>query len=288
MSMPSICRSPGTVATAGLHQRGEEVDLVHELVADPAGGHLPGPADQARRPVGALQRGEQPAPPRPGEPVPLAARRIRVDRREAVGGVGAVVGGPHHDGVLGDAQLVELVEDRAGEVVHLGENVGPVPPLGLARVLRVRDRRDVDLRVGQVDVEGLARLLGAGHEVAGPLGDLAVESGPELGVVGRRRPRTSRPSSASRSAPVPAGSASAPHTGRRSPRHPGSRTASSTAPHRRCAGTTPPRRTRSPPGCAARGRCPGATCPTSPSRTRRRTAPGRSSPPTGSSRPARR
>ena len=61
-------------AAAGLHQRGEEVDLVDQLVADLAGGHLPGPADEARRPVGALQRGEQPAPPGPGEPVPLAAR----------------------------------------------------------------------------------------------------------------------------------------------------------------------------------------------------------------------
>ena len=117
--------------------------------------------------------------------MPLTAHRIRVDRREAVRGVGAVVGGPHHDRVLGDAQLVELVEDHAGEVVHLGEDVGPVPPLGLARVLRVRDRRDVDLRVGQVDVEGLACLLGAGHEIARPLGDLPVEPGPELGVVDR-------------------------------------------------------------------------------------------------------
>ena len=66
--------------------------------------------------------------------MPLTTDRIRVDRRVVVGRVGAVVGGPDHDRVIGDAQLLELVEDLAGEVVHLGQDVGPVPTLGLAHV----------------------------------------------------------------------------------------------------------------------------------------------------------
>ena len=171
-------------AAARLHERREEVDLVDELVADLARGNVSGPPDDARRPVRALERGEQPAPPRSRRPVPLTARRVWVNGREAVGGVGTVVRRPHDDRVVGDAELVELVEDHPGEVVHLGEDVSPVPSLGLPRVLGVWNRWDVHLRVRQVEIEGLARVLGAGHEVAGPFGDLAVEARPELGVVG--------------------------------------------------------------------------------------------------------
>ena len=43
------------------------------------------------------------------------------------------------------------------------------------------------LRIRQVHIEGLALLRGAGHEIAGPLGDLAVKAGPEPGVVVRDR-----------------------------------------------------------------------------------------------------
>ena len=199
-------------------------------------------------------------------------------------GVGAVVGRPDDDRVLGEPELVELVEHHAGEVVHLGEDVGPVPALRLAGVLRVGNRRVVHLRVGQVDVERLARLLRARHEVGRPPGDLAIEPGPELRVVGADRPRASRPSSSSRSSAARAGSSSRRHTARRSRPRSGSTTASSTRPRRRCAGTRRPRRSRSRRGSGSRGRCPGATCPTSPSRTRHRTAPGRSSPPNVSSR----
>ena len=83
--------------------------------------------------------------------------------REAVGALRAIVGGPDDDRVLGEPELVELVEDHAREVVHLGEDVGPVPALGLTRVLGIGDRRNVHLRIGQVRVERLARLLRTRH-----------------------------------------------------------------------------------------------------------------------------
>ncbi len=124
-------------------------------------------------------------PPRHGPAaVPLPADRIGVDRGHPVVGIGAVVGRPHHDRVVRDPQLVELVEDHAGEVVHSGEHVGPVPARGRPGVLGVGDRRDVDLCVRQVQVERFAVIFGSAHELGRPLGDLAVEPGPEPGVVG--------------------------------------------------------------------------------------------------------
>ena len=78
-------------------------------------------------------------------------------------------------------------QDAPGERVHLGEQVREVAALGAAGVLRVRDRRDVHLGVGQVDVERLVVVLGARDEVDRALGDLPVEAGAELRVVGADR-----------------------------------------------------------------------------------------------------
>src|SRR5215472_6917923 len=75
----------GDGAAAGEHQGGEQVDLVHHLVADLARGHLARPADDARGPVRALQRGEQRAAPRAGEPVPQPAEWVRVTSGLPVG-----------------------------------------------------------------------------------------------------------------------------------------------------------------------------------------------------------
>jgi predicted glutamine amidotransferase len=52
------------------------------------------PADQARRAVGALQRGEVTAPPRSGEPFPLPTEGIGIAGGHPVVGVSAVVRGP--------------------------------------------------------------------------------------------------------------------------------------------------------------------------------------------------
>jgi hypothetical protein len=52
-----------------------------------------------------------------------------------------VVAGPHHDGVLGDAGLLDGVEDLAGVVVQLGQRVGVVASAGRAgEVLHRFDR----------------------------------------------------------------------------------------------------------------------------------------------------
>jgi hypothetical protein len=94
----------------GEDQGGEQVDLVHELVADLARRHLARPADDAIRPERALQRSEQRTPPRAPEPAPQPAERVRVTGGEPVGRIGAVVGGPYHDRVVGQPQRVQLVE----------------------------------------------------------------------------------------------------------------------------------------------------------------------------------
>jgi hypothetical protein len=129
----------GQAAAAGQDQGGEQIDQVDQLVADLAGRHPVRPADDAGSPVGALQGGEVAAPPGSREPGPLAPEGIGVAGRVAEVGVGAVVGGPDHDRVLGDAQLVQGVEDTAGEGIHLREQIGQVAVLGRAGELRVGD-----------------------------------------------------------------------------------------------------------------------------------------------------
>ena len=184
MSMPSICRSVGHLGAGGFHQGREHVDQVHHLVADLAGRHLAGPADEARRAVRALERGEVAAPPRPGEALPLTAGRVGVDRRHPVG----------RSAPLSEAQttIVSSASPSSSSVSRIlpvkasiwVSRSAKLPRLVLPCELRVRDRRDVDLRVGQVHVERLVVVLRPGHEVDRPVGDLAVEPGAELRVVG--------------------------------------------------------------------------------------------------------
>ena len=206
-----------------MHERREQIHEMDQLVTHLARGHVARPADDAGRPVGALERGEVTAAPRSGEAGPLAAGRIGIHRRHAVGGVRAVVRRPHHDRVVGHAELVEGVEDAAGEGVDLGQQVGEVAALGGLRELGVRDGRDVDLGVRQVGVERLAGRLRPLHEVDRPVRDLAVEACPVLGVVGTDGlGLLPPPTCASRWSGTRAGSAPCPRREPRLPARPGS------------------------------------------------------------------
>jgi hypothetical protein len=120
----------------------------------------------------------------PGAVGPDTVGSCHLSLQVAPDGVGAVVRGPHHDRVLSQPELVEDVQDPAGEVVNLDQNVGPVPVLGLTHALRIGDRRIVHLRVRQVHVEGPPFIGAPGHEVDRRLGDPPVEPGPELRIVG--------------------------------------------------------------------------------------------------------
>jgi hypothetical protein len=104
---------------------------VHELVADLPRRHVARPADDARGPVRTLKAGEQTAPPWPREPGPQAPELVAIPLWYGVSGVGAVVGGPHDDRVINDPELVEGVEEPAGEIVHLGQTSAQFPCLVL-------------------------------------------------------------------------------------------------------------------------------------------------------------
>ena len=126
------------------------------------------------------------SPPRQGpeKPVHCPPKGSGSPAGHAEGRIAAVVGGPHDDRVLGEPEVVQRVQDLAGEGVHLDQQVREISALRLAREFGIGDRRDVHLGVGQIHVERLALLLRPGHEVDRPGGDLAIEPGAELGVVG--------------------------------------------------------------------------------------------------------
>ncbi len=111
--------------TGGGEQGREHVLVREDLVRDRARLDVPGPADQARH-----------APPALPVRVLLAAERGRA----AVGpgdDLGAVVGRVHDDRVLGDAELVELVEQPADVPVVLDHAVGIDAEPGHALRLRL-------------------------------------------------------------------------------------------------------------------------------------------------------
>ena len=132
---------------------------------DDTGGDLAGPAHHARHPEGAL-------PVR----VLLAAERRHAGVRPAVH-VRPVVGGVHDERVVGDAELVEQVEQRADEPVVVDHRVvvGRLPAPGLTDALRLRVGAEV--HVGGVDPHEERRAVGvlATDEVDRRLGDLVVD-----------------------------------------------------------------------------------------------------------------
>ena len=126
----------------------------------------------------------KPAAPRSREAGPLPAEGIGIPCGHPEGRIAAVIGGPHDDRVVGEPEVVQRVQDLAGEGIHLDQQVGEISALRLAREFGVGDRRDVYLGVGQIHVERLALLLRPGHEVDRPRGDLAIEPCAEVSVVG--------------------------------------------------------------------------------------------------------
>ncbi len=132
----------------GRGQRRQHVGVREHLVGHGSRLDHAGPADRARHAPAALAVG-----------VLLAAER----RRAAIGpahDLGAVVGRVHDDGVVGDAQLVELVEQLADVpvVLHHAIGIDAQPGLALRLLLQVRE----DVHAGRVppDEERLAVRVG--------------------------------------------------------------------------------------------------------------------------------
>jgi hypothetical protein len=87
---------------------------VDDLVTDPSGGDVSGPANQTRRPQRAFHASEIGPVPVSGGPSP--GQRV----------LGAVVAGEDDDRVVGDVEFVEQVEQGAEIGVHFQQAVGPV------------------------------------------------------------------------------------------------------------------------------------------------------------------
>ena len=149
----------------GGEERRQPVVVLDDLVRDDAGRDLAGPADQ-------LRDAERAFPVR----VLLAAER----RHAAVGPrvhVRPVVGAVDDDRVVGDAELVELVEQRADDLVVVDHRVvvRRLPAPGLPDALRLRVRAQVHVGGVQPDEERrLGRVL-AVDEVERVLEHLVVD-----------------------------------------------------------------------------------------------------------------
>ena len=99
-------------------------------------------------------------------------------RRAAIGpgeGLGAVVGGIHHDGVVLDAELLELVEQLPDHCVMLDHAVGIDAEAGLAFGLRLQMREDVHPGGVPPHEERLAVFVRLIHEVERRLGGFLVD-----------------------------------------------------------------------------------------------------------------
>ena len=138
--------------------------MAHHSVADAAGRDVPGPAQERRHapttfPVGVLLR------PEGGDAGVGPAVVVR-----------AVVGGVHHDGVVGDAELVELVE-HPPDLLVVGDHDVVVLALtvALAQVLLGGVRAEVHGRRGPPHEERLVRGVGFVDEPQRMLGDLVVD-----------------------------------------------------------------------------------------------------------------
>ena len=91
----------------GRHERREPVEAGHDPVLDLAGRNLAGPADDARHAEAAFQH----------RPLAAGERRLAAVGPGEV--LGAVVGREDDDGVVLEAVVLQLLHDRADDVVEL-------------------------------------------------------------------------------------------------------------------------------------------------------------------------
>ncbi len=102
--------------------------------------------------------------------------------RAAVGlaELGAVVAAEDEQGVLAQAEPVDLVRDLAHAMVHLHHGVGKVALAGAAREIRMRQRGKVQVHQGQVQKEAAVPGVVAAHEVQRALHQLGIDVAPRF------------------------------------------------------------------------------------------------------------
>ena len=96
--------------------------------------------------------------------------------------LGAVVGRVEHDGVVGDAEIVELLQKLADMPVMLDHAVGMNALAGLADALRLEMGEDMHAGRVEPDEERLVRPVLAVDEVLGRREELLVDGFHALGV----------------------------------------------------------------------------------------------------------
>src|SRR5262249_7288665 len=132
---------------------GDEILVRAHVVDDLPGLDDTGPADAARHAEGALPvRGL----------LALERRGAAIGPRE---GLGAVVGGVNDDGIIRDAEVVELLEEASNHLVMLDHAIGIKAQARLAITLLAEVREDVHARRVEVAEERLAGLGLPIHEV---------------------------------------------------------------------------------------------------------------------------
>ena len=141
------------VSPAAASERGEHVFVGADVVDDGAGLDHAGPAEEHRHAVAAFPLG-----------VLLPAEHRRAAVRPAKG-FGPVVGGIHHDGVLLEAECLELVEHLADVAIVFDHAIRIDAQAGLAVRFLLQVREDVHAGGVPPEEERLVRLLGALHEI---------------------------------------------------------------------------------------------------------------------------
>ncbi len=157
---------------AAASQRRQHVGVREDLVGHRSRLDDTRPADRAGHPPAALPVGVLLAAER--RPAPIGPAQA----------LGAVVGRVHHDGVVGDAQLVELVEQLADVAIVLHHAVGIDAQTGLALRLLLQVRPDVHPGRVPPAEEWLAVAVGLLDELEARVEELLVD---RLHPLGRQR-----------------------------------------------------------------------------------------------------
>src|SRR5208283_3897284 len=148
------------------HERREPVEPGEEPIFDLAGGHLPRPADDARYAEASLHHG------------PLGSGEGRLAAIGPGEVLRAVVGGEDEDGVLLELVVLELLNDRADDVVELGHSGFVDGPAVLRRAQLLVLLREMGYHVHpggvQPDEERLAVALGLVEKLERVFEDLVV------------------------------------------------------------------------------------------------------------------
>src|SRR6516165_9694696 len=138
-------------------QRGEHVRYVNHLVAL-------GPRLDAARPTHQQRRAN------------AALRRTEIRAIEKAAGspphqviFGAVIAAVNNDSVVGNPQLVELVEQHTEVVVEHQQAIAPLAVVAFAREFVARGHGEVHQRVIEIEEKRLARGYAALHEIETPL-----------------------------------------------------------------------------------------------------------------------